>query len=60
MVMEGKRRIVHVGQTRPTLALEFMTRLKGEDFDPCSQFNEQSTDVYATSALAEADDPETM
>ena len=60
MVMEGKRRIVHVGQTRPTLALEFMTRPKGEDFDPCSLFNEQSADVYATSALAEANDPETM
>ena len=60
MVMEGKRRIVHVGQTRPTLVLEFMTQPKGEDVDTCSLFNEQSADVYATSALAEADELETM
>ena len=53
MIMEGKRRTVHVGQVRPTLALEFMTRPRGEDFDPCSLFEEQSSDVYATTSLTE-------
>ena len=53
MVMEGKRRTVHVGQVRPTLALEFMTRPRGEDFDPCSLFEEQSSDVYAATSLTE-------
>ena len=53
MIMEGKRRTVHVGQVRPTLALEFMTRPRGEDFDPCSLFEEQSSEVYATTSLEE-------
>ena len=53
MIMEGKRRTIHVGQVRPTLALEFMTRPRGEDFDPCSLFEEQSSEVYATASLKE-------
>ena len=34
MAMEGKQRTVYVGQVRPTLAFEYLTRPRGEDLDP--------------------------
>ena len=34
LVLEGKQRTVYVGQVRPTLAFEYATRPRGEDFDP--------------------------
>ena len=51
MLVERRRKTVHVGQVRPTLALEFMNRPRGEDFDPSSLFNGEEADAYATSTL---------
>ena len=48
------------GPNTANFSTEFMTRPKGEEFDPCSLFNDQSADVYATSALVETDEPEAM
>ena len=44
--MERKQKIKHIGQVRPTLEFEFLTRPSGEDFDPSDLFDDEDAAVY--------------
>ena len=54
--MERKQKIVHIGQVRPTLEFEFLTRPSGEDFDPSDLFDDEDTTVYETAMLENVSD----
>ena len=43
-----RQRTVHVGQVRPTLEFEFLTRPSGEDFDPSLLFEDGDVDMCPT------------
>ena len=51
--VQGKKRTVHVGQIRPTMEFEWLTRPRGDDWTPNALWTSEDNAIYTVAGLTE-------